>query len=251
MKAIILAAGYATRLYPLTKDFPKPLLQVGGKTILDHLVDQMEGIPALDQIVLITNSRFQPAFERWRAARPNNHRIHVLDDGTTRNDDRLGALGDLRLALERTDLQDDLLVSAADNILEFSLADFAATFQAHPAPYICVHWLNDAERCRRTGIAVLDDVNRVVEFAEKPRHPKTQWAVPPLYLFPPSTLRRLAEYLEAGGSPDAPGHFLEWLCHVEPVFAWKIPGTILDIGTPQSLEAARKLYKSHASKDCE
>ena len=240
MKALILAAGYATRLYPLTKDFPKPLLEVGDRTILDHLIDQMAGLEALEQIVLITNHRFVPFFERWRETRRSRKPVAVLDDGTTSNEDRLGAVGDLRFALEHADLGHDLLVTAADNILRFPLPEFVAAVQARPASHVCVHHVDDPERLRRTGVVVLDEKDRVVEFAEKPRKPKTHWGVPPLYIFPRSTLSRVAVYLAAGGSPEAPGHFIEWLCRHEPVFAYRIRGSILDIGTPQSLEAARR-----------
>jgi glucose-1-phosphate thymidylyltransferase len=242
MKALILAAGYATRLYPLTQDFPKPLLEVGGRPILDHLVDQLASIPSIDRIVLVTNHRFLPHFERWRLGQPDPKPVELLDDGTTSNEDRLGALGDLRFALEQADLNDDLLVTAADNILRFPLSEFAAAFQTRRAAHVCVHAVENLERRRRTGIAVLGADDRVIEFAEKPREPKTPWAVPPIYLFPPSALARLPEYLEAGGSPEAPGHFIEWLHKVEPVFAHRINGSILDIGTPESLEAARNLF---------
>lgn len=240
MKALILAAGYATRLYPLTREFPKPLLEVGGKSILDHLMDQIETLAELREVVLITNHRFHPLFEQWRRTHPSRAPIVILDDGTTSNENRLGAIGDIAFAMEHADLNDDLLIAAADNLLRFPLADFVAAFQAHPAGHVCVHWVEDMARCRRTGIVVLDDADRVVEFAEKPREPKTQWAVPPLYLLPRSTVARIPAYLEGGGSAEAPGCFLEWLCRVEPVYAWRISGTILDIGTPESLEAARR-----------
>ena len=242
MKALILAAGYATRLYPLTRDFPKPLLEVGGRPILDHLVDQLASIPSIDRIVLVTNHRFLPHFERWRLGPPGPKPVELLDDGTTSNEDRLGALGDLRFTLEQAHLDDDLLVTAADNILRFPLSDFAAAFQARRAVHVCVHVVEDLGRRRRTGIAVLGADDRVIEFAEKPREPKTPWGVPPIYLFPPSAQARLPEYLEAGGSPEAPGHFIEWLHKVAPVFAHRINGSILDIGTPESFEAARKLF---------
>ena len=241
MNALILAAGYATRLYPLTKDFPKPLLEVGGRTILDRLLDQLAAIPALGRIVLVTNRRFRPHFERWRLGRPDPRGVELLDDGTASNEDRLGALGDLRFALEQAHIEDDLLVTAADNILRFPLSAFAAAFRARRAVQVCVHVVDDLERRRRTGIAVLGADDRVLEFAEKPREPKSHWGVPPIYLFPSSALARLRAYLEAGGSPEAPGHFIEWLHRVEPVFAHRINGSILDIGTPESLEAARRL----------
>ncbi len=272
MKALILAAGYATRLYPLTRDFPKPLLQVGDRTILDYLVDQLEAISCIERIALITNRRFVHLFEQWRAARalagsaassappslggraslraqasdhhPSTINYQLIDDGTTSNADRLGAIGDLAFALAHADLDDDLLVSAADNILRFPLSEFVAAFQRQPASHLCVHRVESLPKLRRTGVAVLDAENRVIEFAEKPREPKTSWAVPPLYIFPRSTLPRISTYLAAGGSPEAPGNLIEWLCRLEPVYAYKINGCVLDIGDPESLEAARRLMGS-------
>ncbi len=242
MKALILAAGYATRLYPLTKDFPKPLLEAGGQTILDHLMGQLETIPALDHVFLITNHRFLPHFEAWRRRWVGTRKITLIDDGTTSNEDRLGAIGDLQFAVRQARIDDDLLVTAADNILEFPLMELASAFRACPTSHLCVHVVSDTERLRRTGVVVLDERNRVLEFAEKPREPKTQLAVPPIYLFPQRTLPRVSEYLAQGGSAEAPGHFIEWLFQREPVYAHRIQGTILDIGTPQSLEAARQRY---------
>lgn len=239
MKAVILAAGYATRLYPLTKDFPKPLLEVGGRTLLDHLVSQLASMAAIDGIVLVSNHRFHARFADWGRNHAGTKPITVLDDGTTSNEQRLGAIGDLQFALQQAPLHDDLLVAAADNLLQFALADFVSAFQARPASHVCVHALKDAARLRRTGVVVVDEDDRVLEFAEKPAQPKSNLAVPPLYLFPRATLPRVAEYLAGGGSSEAPGHFLEWLCRQEPVYAHRLRGTILDIGTPESLAAAR------------
>ncbi len=241
MKALILAAGYATRLYPLTKDFPKPLLEVGGKTILDRLLEQVASIPQIDRVYLVTNSRFLRHFEAWRDQRPQRPPIDLIDDGTASNDDRRGAIGDIQFAIRARGIAEDLLICAADNILQFPLAGFAAAFRARPAPHICARYVEDIVARRRTGIVVLDADNRVLEFAEKPQHPKTCWGVPPLYLYPRPTLARIEQYLEAGGTPDAPGHFVEWLIRNEPVYAYRIEGSVLDIGNLESLEAARKV----------
>jgi glucose-1-phosphate thymidylyltransferase len=242
MKALILAAGYATRLYPLTKDFPKPLLEVGGQAILDHLLDQIDRIANIERIVLVTNHRFLSVFEQWRRSRTGAKTIELVDDCTCTSEDRLGALGDLQFAREHADLDDDLLVTAADNLLQFPLGEFVAAFERRRAAHVCVHRVEDPERRRRTGIAVLGAHDRVLQFTEKPTEPATWWGVPPIYLLPRSTLALLPVYLGAGGSREAPGHFIEWLHQVEPVFAYRIPGVILDIGTLQSLEAARKLF---------
>lgn len=244
MKALILAAGYATRLYPLTLNFPKPLLEVGGQTLLDALMDQLDRIEALDEVLLVSNHRFFPFFAEWRERRQCRRPIRLLDDGTTSNDDRLGAIGDLAFALRQTQLNSDLLVLAADNLLRFSLVELVGAFQARPHTHVCVHTVEDPARLRRTGVAVLDPDGRVRDFAEKPAQPKTQLAVPPIYVFPRTTLPRVSAYLASGGSPEAPGHFLEWLHRQEPVYAHRIQGAILDIGTPQSLAAARASFEN-------
>lgn len=243
MNALILAAGYATRLYPLTKGFPKPLLDVGGRTILDHLLDQLEAIDAIARVWLITNHRFMPHFTKWRDGRGGKKQVELIDDGTLTNDDRLGAVGDLRLALDSIGAEDDLLVTAADNLLEFALTDFVRAFQRRPVSHLCVHVVNDPARLRRTGVVSLGEDDRVLEFREKPAEPPGNLAVPPIYLFARSTLPRVADYLAGGGSPEAPGHFIEWLCRQEPVHAHRIRGTILDIGTHESLAAARLRFQ--------
>lgn len=242
MKALILAAGYATRLYPLTKDQPKPLLEVGGKTILDWLLDQVEAIPEIDRIRIVTNHRFAGHFEAWQQGRHCPVPIEIIDDGTTTNETRLGAVGDIHLAITRGNIDDDLFVAAADNLLLFSLVKFVTAFEQRRTAHICARHVETLEARQRTGIVVLGEDDRVLEFQEKPREPKFAWGVPPLYLYPRETLPRFQEYLDRGGNPDAPGNFVEWLIGVEPVHAWKMDGEVLDIGNLQSLEAARQRF---------
>lgn len=252
MKAIILAAGYATRLYPLTKDFPKHLLEVGGQTILDHLIDQLKTIPELDHAYLVTNSRFHGHFTEWaqnRAAKAQESelahvglRTDILDDGTVSNDDRLGAIGDLQFVIKARDIHDDVLVLAADNILQFSLQKLVNAFKNTPATYITVKSNPDTEDRKRRGNARLSDENQVLEFIEKPETPISEWSVPPIYIYPKEVLSRITEFLENDGNPDAPGHLIEWLHKQETIYAHKIEGTILDIGNPESLAAARRSF---------
>jgi glucose-1-phosphate thymidylyltransferase len=242
VKAIILAAGYATRLYPLTKDFPKPLLEVGGRTILDHLVAHFAGIPELDGAVLVTNHRFAGHFQAWRDRQSLRLPFEILDDNTSSNDDRLGGVGDLLFAVERTPVDDDALVLAADNILRFPLADFVAAWRARPAAHICVRDNPDVEDRKRRGNAVLDEARRVVEFIEKPAQPKSRWSVPPFYIYPRAVLPLVGRFLDEGGTADAPGHLVEWLHTRVPIYAFEVTGDILDIGNPQSLAEARRSF---------
>ncbi len=254
MKALILAAGYATRLYPLTRNFPKPLLEVGGKTLLDHLVDQIREIPDIEHAILVSNHRFVGHFDRWAAERTESARdggqahrglrFEILDDGTTSNEDRLGAVGDIQYVLSHRDIDDDVLVCCPDNIFQFPLKRFVQAFRANPVSHICVREIQDAKDRKRRGIVLLSDDNRVLDFEEKPENPKSVWAVPPIYLYPRASLPRIAEYLEQGGTSDAPGHLVEWLYKVEPVYAYKIEGSVLDVGNHESLAEARKLFES-------
>jgi glucose-1-phosphate thymidylyltransferase len=241
MIAIILAAGFATRLYPLTRNFPKPLLEVGGRTVLDHLFQQLDALPQIERAVVVSNHRFLVFFQRWHAARPATGKLAtLLDDGAVSNADRRGALGDLHFALAHVGINDDLLVCAADNLLRFSLRKLLDAYERRPAVWVCVHRVTDRHRLQRTGVAVLDAEHRVVEFAEKPRRPKSRWAVPPIYIYPRNLLPAIQKCLTAGDLPESLGSLLQWLSARTAVFAHRVHGTVLDIGNLQSLEAARK-----------
>ncbi|MCE2439109.1 MAG: nucleotidyltransferase family protein [Candidatus Latescibacteria bacterium] len=248
MKAIVIAAGYATRLYPLTKNFPKGLLKVGGRAIMDYLMDQIASVPGLDGVYLITNSRFAGHFERWSAGWNGRLKIDVIDDGTTTNENRLGAVGDIRFAVRARSISDDVLVCGSDNLFRFRLKDLVADFHDNPVAHICVCRVDDPKDRRRRGIAVLDEENRVVRFSEKPAEPESCWGSAAFYVYPASTLKRFDEYVDSGRTTDAPGHFVEWLCHVEPVYAHRLRGTAIDIGSPETLEQARREYEKTAGQ---
>ena len=241
MKALILAAGYATRLYPLTRHFPKPLLEVGGRTILDRLVDQIVAAAPEAELWLATNARFAGLFEEWARKRRGTP-VQVVNDGTDGPEQRLGAIGDLQLLLRASGGADELLVAAADNIFEFDLAAFVQEARRAGGPWVCVHRVEDPARRRRTGIAELDAAGRVIGFEEKPAQPRSEWGVPPLYVLDPPTAGLVSKYLAEGGSPDAPGRFIEWLCPRAIVRAWKIVGHVHDIGTLESLAACRARF---------
>ncbi len=236
MTAIILAAGYATRLYPLTKDRPKPLLDVGGRTIIDRLVDGLAGVPAIDRCVVVTNARFFQHFLRWRSERLE--RIDIINDGTSSNESRLGALRDLALAVKESGVEGPALVVAGDNIFDFAFAGLVRFFDQVKVDCITVHRLTDREALSRTGVVQMDPDDRVTGFAEKPTQPASTWAAPPLYVYTGETLNgRLPEFL-AGSDADAPGAFVPWLLERAPVAAYRIPGERYDIGNHESYAAA-------------
>jgi glucose-1-phosphate thymidylyltransferase len=241
VKAVILAAGYATRLRPLTDDVPKHLLPVGGRPMLDRVLDRVREVEEVDAIHLVTNSRFAPAFTAWAEA----SRVTVHDDGTTSNEDRLGAVGDLRLAIETAGLEDDeLLVLAGDNLFELSLPRFVDWWRAkqQPASAVPLHDVGDLELATHYGIAETDAHDRVVRFVEKPSDPPSTLASTLIYLVPPEHVRLVGTYLEEGQSPDNAGSFLGWLAGREPVYGYRFDGSWFDIGNrDQLLEADNRL----------
>lgn len=185
MKCLILAAGYATRLYPLTQNFPKPLLKVGDKTIMDWLVDDVS--PVISEFTVVTNHRFAQHFREWAAGKPQ--RITVIDDGTTTNEGRLGAVKDIWLGLEHN--EDDVLVMAGDNVLDFSLKGFVAFYEEKQAPCVMTHEENRPEKQRKTAIITFDQDHLITSYEEKPREPKGHHAVPPFYIYRACDIARI------------------------------------------------------------
>jgi len=241
VNALVLAAGYATRLRPLTDRVPKQLLPVGGRPMLDWIVDNLEEIPELRELHVVTNARYAPAFADWAETRGG---VTVHNDGTTSNDDRLGAIGDLRFVLGRSDLgDDDLLVMAGDNLLDASLADYVAWWRGKgTASALAVYDVGDRELARQYGIVELGADERVVGFVEKPAEPQSTLAATATYLFHREHLSLVEAYLADGNPADQPGNFIAWLYAREPVYGYALPGAWHDIGTPaQLLEADNRL----------
>jgi glucose-1-phosphate thymidylyltransferase len=240
VKAVILAAGYATRLYPLTLDRPKHLLEIGGRPILELLLDRLP-LDEVDGIYIVTNAKFAPRFREWAKSYPA--RIEVIDDGTTSDDDRLGAIGDLQLAIS-TGIDDDLLVAAGDSLFSDRLEGFVRFARERGAPVIAVYDVGDLDEIRRLSALEVDEDSRVISFEEKPERPTTTLAGIALYFYPRSMLPLVAEYLEAGNNPDQPGRLLQWLHERTAVYAWIVPGRWFDIGTPETLADAERAFNS-------
>lgn len=242
MKNIVIAAGYATRLYPLTENCPKPLLEIGGRTILDRLIDDVDTLPEVDCHIIVTNSRFAPAFQTWAEGRAFTKPVKIIDDGTSTNDTRLGAVRDLLLAIECEDItDDDIMVLAADNILEFGLRGFVDFFQAKGTSIIMCHHEPDVERLRRTGVIEVDEAMKVLDMQEKPAVPPSHWAVPPFYIYSRADLPLIRDCLAHGCGFDAPGNLARYLAGASTLHAWPMPGPRFDIGTLDSYhEACRR-----------
>jgi glucose-1-phosphate thymidylyltransferase len=242
LKAVILAAGYATRLRPLTDNLPKHLLPVGGRPMLDWVLDSIRELEEVDAVHLVTNSRFAPDFAEWATA----NGVTVHDDGTTSNDDRLGAVGDLHLVIENAAIDDELLVLAGDNLFDFSLADYATWWHGKPQPASAVplHDVGDLELATHYGIAETDADDRIVGFVEKPSQPASTLASTLIYLLAPAHVGLIGNYLDEGLSPDNAGSFLGWLAAREPVYGYRFAGHWYDIGDlGQLLEADNRLRR--------
>ena len=238
MKCLVLAAGYATRLYPLTKNFPKPLLKVGDKTILDWLVDDIDTAGVVDEYVVISNHKFADIFRQWAA----NRRVTVLDDGTVSNETRLGAVCDIQFAIETLGLDDDLLVIAGDNLLDFSLAGFIDYARSMGTSCVMRYFEPSVERLRKAGVLTVDSDGLIISMEEKPAEPKSNWCCPPFYFYRRSDVPLVGEGISCGCGTDAPGSFIAWLCRRVPVHAWEMPGRRYDIGSLESYEEAKRKY---------
>lgn len=239
MKAIVLAAGYATRLRPLTDERAKELLPVGGRPIIDWIVDAIASVDAVDEIHVVTNSRKSDAFAQWARGRD----VVIHDDGTTSNDDRLGAIGDMLFVIEEAKLDDDLLVIAGDNLFEFSLADYLAFWRSKGvASAVAVRDVGSLELASHYGIVGLGDDGRVLDFEEKPADPPSTLAATATYLFHREHARLVRGYLDGEHGADQPGRFVGWLQRHEPVYGWLFDATWYDIGNhEQLLEADNRM----------
>jgi len=239
VKAILLAAGYATRLRPLTDTVPKQLLPVAGRPIVDWILDRVREVDAVDATHLVTNSRFAPDFERW--AESNGVAVH--DDGTATNDDRLGAVGDLALVIERAGLDDDLLVVAGDNLFDFGLDGLVRFWRGKGAgAAVALYDCGDLELARHYGVVEIDGDDRIVDFVEKPAEPRSTLAATATYVFPREHVPLVERYLGKGHAPDNIGSFVGWLSRRRPVYGYRFEGSWHDVGNlVQLLEADNRL----------
>ncbi len=242
--ALLLAGGYATRLYPLTLDRPKALLPVGGRTIVDRIIDLLVASDKIERFFLVTNAKFAPHFTSWLGTRTWEKPVEVISDGTTSNEGRLGAMGDLRFALDHADLDTarGLFALSTDNLTRLDLTQLVRLSQERGATAVFALRVSDPARLRRMGVVLLDEAGRVIDFVEKPKEPKSDLGVPSFYAYSARAVGLVKDYLDAGGNPDAPGHFIEWLAHREPVYACVTEEAICDVGTLEAYEAACRQY---------
>ena len=241
MKCLVLAAGYATRLYPLTENFPKPLLKVGEKTILDWLLDDVHTSGTVDEYIVVSNHKFVKHFEDW--AKTKSYQVTVLDDGTESNETRLGAVCDVQLAIERCNINEDLLVIAGDNVLDFSLTKFISYCLKKQTSCVMRYFEPSEKKLLKCGVLTINANDLVLNMTEKSPTPATHWCCPPFYYYTAQDTRRVQSGIDAGCGTDAPGSYIAWLCGQTQVHAMEMPGSRYDIGNLESYEAVKRDYK--------
>ena len=245
MKAVFLCGGYATRLYPLTRNQPKPLLPVGGRPILDYLLEKIEEIPAIDQVFVVTNDRFYPHFKQWSGKKRPSPKIEVVNDGTKTNETRLGAIGDLVFTIRKFKIRDDLAVFAGDNLFQFDLGSFFDFAESHrPHLSLGIVDVKNRDRARSYGIVRLNGKNQILEFHEKPKDPPSTLASTGVYWLAEEGLDFLDRYIGEGHNADRLGDYVSWLVKTDRVFAYPFQGRWFDIGDLNSYREAEELFSA-------
>jgi glucose-1-phosphate thymidylyltransferase len=244
MKALILAAGYATRLYPLTKEYPKPLLEVRGRPIIDYIVSKLEAVELIDEIIVVTNSKFIPLFRKWAKDKSKVLPISLVDDLTSTLEDRLGAIGDMQFAIAKKRIKDETLVIGGDNLFDGDIREFIGFVRSKSnGPVIGTYDVRDKLKARHYGVVSLDAKKRIIDFQEKPKRPKSTLAAMCLYYFPEDLLGLVKKYVDdKDTSNDTTGSYIRWLKDKTPVYAYIFGGRWYDIGNHKFLNEAKKKF---------
>ncbi len=245
MKILILAAGYATRLYPLTLTRPKPLLDVAGKPMIEHVIDNIAPIPGIDRVYVVTNAKFAAQFQQWAddyRSRKAKLNFTIINDGSTDDSNKLGAIGDLNLVLEREKVDDDLMVVAGDNLFSQSLEEFGKFCRSKNAPVLAVYDVGNLEEIKKYNAITMDGDGRITFFEEKPKQPQSTLTGIALYYYPKSSLSLIRQYIAEGNNPDQPGRLVQWMYPRTPFYTWNVPGTWFDIGSKETLDEANRIF---------
>jgi glucose-1-phosphate thymidylyltransferase len=245
MKVIILAAGYATRLYPLTLTQPKSLLPVAGKPMIDYVLDNLAPIGGIDRIYVVTNAKFAGHFQQWSMDyRANKAKLNftIVNDLSTDDSNKLGAIGDIHFVLTTQNVADDIIVVAGDNLFSEKLSEFGRYCRKKNAPVLAVYDVGDLEQIKKYNAITLDGDGRITFFEEKPKHPTSTLTGIALYFYPQSTLPLIRQYIAESNNPDQPGRLIQWLYPRIPVYTWRVPGRWYDIGSKETLEEANRIF---------
>jgi glucose-1-phosphate thymidylyltransferase len=245
MQVLILAAGYATRLYPLTLNQPKPLLPVAGKPMLEHIIDHLSTVKDLGEMFIVTNQKFATHFTEWSEKyrkEKTAFNFKVINDGSTSDADKLGAIGDIHLVITKENVTGDLVVVAGDNLFDSSLAPFVEFARSGDTPVLAVYDVGDLEQIKKYNSITLDDKGVITFFEEKPKNPTSTLTGIALYYFPARVVEMIKTYIKEGNNPDQPGRLIQWLYPRTPVRTWTVPGRWFDIGSKETLEEADRIF---------
>jgi len=244
MKVIILAAGYATRLHPLTLTQPKPLLPVAGKPMVEHVLDNLAPMGGIDRIYVVTNAKFAGHFEQWSKSYAAKAKLNftTVNDGSTDDRNKLGAIGDIHHVLQTQNVDDDLVVVAGDNLFDQPLADFGRCCREKNAPVLAVYDVGNLEEIKKYNAISIDPSGKITFFEEKPKQPTSTLTGIALYFYPRHTLPLIKQYIAEGNNPDQPGRLIQWLYPRTPVYTWRVPGLWYDIGSKETLEEANRIF---------
>ena len=245
MKVIILAAGYATRLYPLTLTRPKPLLSVAGKPMIDYVLDNLAAIEGIKRIYIVSNAKFAGQFQEWAddyRTRKAKLDFTIVNDGSTDDGNKLGAIGDLYLVITREKVDDDIMVVAADNLFSQSLEAFGKFCRQKNAPVLAVYDVGHLDEIKKYNAITMDDAGQITFFEEKPKQPASTVTGIALYYYPKAILPLIKQYIAEGNNPDQPGRLIQWLYARTPVYTWRVPGIWYDIGSKEALEEANRVF---------
>lgn len=246
MKCILLCAGYATRLFPLTENFPKALLEIEeGKPLLDYILDEVNKVEEVDEISVITNNRYYDHFNDWAIKKNNGKPIKVLNDMTNNNDDRLGAIGDIDFTINKLKIDDDLLIIAGDSLFEFELKDFVNFYKEKQAPIVACEQIEDKEALKSFAVVSINENKKITKLVEKPQEPESDIAAYAVYLYPKEIIKDIKTYLANGFKPDAPGYLVEYLYKEKDVYSFVFKEKFYDVGNHESLELVRQKYRTN------
>jgi glucose-1-phosphate thymidylyltransferase len=251
MKVIILAAGYATRLYPLTLAQPKPLLPVAGKPMVEHVLDNLAPISGIDRVYVVTNAKFASHFQKWSdnyRATKSKFDFTVVNDGSTDDTNKLGAIGDINYVLKTQNVDDDLIVVAGDNLFSDKLTEFGKFIREKNAPVLALYDVGNLEEIKKYNSISTDADERITFFEEKPKNPTSTLTGIALYFYPKATIALIKQYIAEGNNPDQPGRLVQWLYPRTPVYTWRVPGLWFDIGSKETLEEANKIFSKFSDK---
>ncbi len=249
MKVIILAGGYAKRLWPLTKNTPKQLLSVGGRPMIEYIMEKIETQEEIDKIIISTNKKFEKNFKQWLAENKSTKDISLVIEPTLSEENKLGSMGALEYLIEKKNIDEELMVIGGDNLFEFDLKDLINYYRAKDGDIVALYDLKSIQKARNYGVAIVDENNRIIDFVEKSKNPPSTLVSTACYILSPEGVRSVLTYLGKGENPDAIGFFIKWLIKRKRVFGFVFLGRWFDIGSLESLKEADFIYSKKKEED--